>query len=102
MAGTDSIPVSVQLSNSLVIQVEALATGGIEKVGALDNLPFKQVTDAIEGIAASLNASLERIKPKKASVEFGLEVVLESGQLTALICKGNSKANLKITLEWSE
>jgi len=34
-------------------------------------------------------------------VEFGLEVALESGQLTAVLVKGSAKANLKITLEWA-
>lgn len=34
-------------------------------------------------------------------MEFGLEVALESGQLTAVLVKGSAKANLKITLEWA-
>jgi hypothetical protein len=45
---------------------------------------------------------LEKVKPKKASVEFGLEVAVESGKLTTLLVKGASTANLKITLERGE
>ena len=30
-----------------------------------------------------------------------MELALESGQLTALIAKGSSKANMEITLEWT-
>ncbi|NER99250.1 MAG: hypothetical protein F6J86_36415, partial [Symploca sp. SIO1B1] len=63
---------------------------------------LQQATDAIEGIADTLKQSLEKIQPTKASVEFGLEFGYESGQITAMIVKGGSKANLKITLEWQK
>jgi hypothetical protein len=56
---------------------------------------------AVEGVARLLVKSLERIQPSKASVEFGVEIGLETGHLTALICKGSGKANLKIALEWA-
>jgi hypothetical protein len=63
---------------------------------------FKEVTDAIEGIAESVVCTLQKVKPRKACVEFGIEVALESGQLTALLVKGSGTSNLKITLEWGE
>jgi hypothetical protein len=40
------------------------------------------------------------VQPKKATVEFGVEVTVKSGKLTALIVEGEGKGNLKITLEW--
>jgi hypothetical protein len=40
------------------------------------------------------------VKPKKATVKFGMELAIESGQLTAVIVKGSGKGNLEITLEW--
>ena len=40
------------------------------------------------------------MQPKKATVEFGVEVTVKSGKLTALIVEGEGKGNLKITLEW--
>jgi Trypsin-co-occurring domain 1 len=63
---------------------------------------FKEVTDAVEGIAESFVTTLRKVKPRKASVEFGLEVALEAGHLTALLVKGSGASNLKITLEWGE
>ena len=33
---------------------------------------------------------------------LGIEVAVESGQLTALIVKGSGKANLEITMEWGK
>ena len=50
--------------------------------------------------ALAVQAALVKVKPAKASVELGLEVGLEAGQLTALLVKGSGKANLKITLTW--
>ena len=93
--------IKAELANGTIVHIQATALGGEEEVAFI--LPsFKKLTDAIEGIAESIVMSLQKVKPKKASVEFGLEVALESGQLTALLVKGSGTSNLKITLEWSE
>ena len=93
--------IKTQLANGATIYVEATALGGEEEV-AFTLPPFQAVTDAIEGIADSVVTTLQKVKPKKASVEFGLDVALEAGQLTALLIKGTGSSNLKITLEWGE
>jgi hypothetical protein len=93
--------IKAELANGTIIQIQAMALGGEEEV-AFTVPSFKGVTDAIEGIAESVGTTLQKIKPKKASVEFGLEVALESGQITALLVKGSGTSNLKITLEWGE
>src|SRR5947209_15168132 len=64
--------------------------------------PFKEVTDTVEGLAKALVTTLKKVKPRAASVEFGVQVGIESGKLTALLVKGTGNANLKITLEWGE
>jgi hypothetical protein len=93
--------VPVQLANGVTMRVEATLLGGEEDV-AFNILSFQEVSDAIESIASTFTTTLEKVKPKKASVEFGLEVAVESGKLTTLLVKGASTANLKITLEWGE
>jgi len=93
--------VKAELTNGTIVQIQATALGGQEKVG-FDLLPFKEVTDAIEGIAKSVMTSLEKVQPRKATVEFGLEIGVESGTFTAIIVKGTGTANIKITLEWGE
>jgi hypothetical protein len=93
--------VPVDLGNGNTILVEVTALGGREKVGAQRPLPIDEVMANIEAVSKLLGESLTRIGPSKASVEFGIEVSLETGALTALICKGGGKANLKIALEWS-
>ena len=93
--------IKTQLPNGTIVHIESTVLRGEEDVAF--TLPsFKPVTDAIEGIATSIVDTLHKVKPKKASVEFGLEVALEAGQLTALLVKGSATSNLKITLEWGD
>lgn len=94
---TEVIP--TQLANGTVIHVQATLLGGDEQVA--DHLPtFEDVSHTIEGVARSLFSSLEQVKPRKARVEFGVKIALESGHLSALLIQGSGTANLKIILEW--
>ena len=105
--------VPVQLPNGATIKVEATTvsqlknetTAGkpgeiIEREVSSNFQYLQQVTDAIEGIADTVKKTLDKVKPTKASLEFGVEFGYESGQITAMIVKGEGKANLNITLEW--
>ena len=93
--------VKADLGNGITIRIEATSLGGEERVAY--HIPsFHEVTDAVEGIAQAMLTTLQKVKPRAASVEFGLEIGIESGQLTALLVKGTGTANLKITLEWGE
>jgi hypothetical protein len=58
------------------------------------------VLASVAGVAEALAATLEKVKPKTASVEFGVELTLGEGKLLALFVRGEGKANLKVTLEW--
>ncbi|CCQ61235.1 CU044_2847 family protein [Crocosphaera watsonii] len=91
---------TLKFSNGTEIKVEAIDLGGETRVGVDDILDFDDVTNAIEAIATSITTTLDKVKPKKASVEFGIKVGVESGKLTTLLVKGSGEANLKITLEW--
>ena len=93
--------VKAELPNGTIIHIQSTALGGDEDI-AFAMPSFRPVTDAIEGIAESIVTTLQKVKPHRASVEFGLEIALESGQLTALLVKGSGTSNLKITLEWGE
>jgi hypothetical protein len=95
--------ISAQLSDGTPVKIAASDLGGDMDVAMDLNkiLPFKQVTDTIEGIAKETLAAIRKVKPDKASIEFGVEVGIESGALTACLVKGTGTANLKITLEWA-
>jgi hypothetical protein len=86
-----------------VLQIEATARGETEVSASRKTFSREElanVMQTIEGFAETLQQSLSKLKPQKATVEFGVEIGAESGQLTALIVKGTGSANLKVTLEW--
>jgi|SRR5580704_6439181 hypothetical protein len=91
--------VSVKTDDGKIIMMEA-SVRGEQKVSRLPEFPINSLTVAIEGLAGELAKTIDRVKPKKASIKFGVEVSVESGELTALIVKGGGKGNLEITLEW--
>jgi hypothetical protein len=87
------------MASGAILHVEATALSAEEDV-AYGVLSFDGVLEAIEGIAAAVTETFDRVKPRKASIEFAIEVGVDSGRLTALLVKGTGKANLKINLEW--
>lgn len=93
--------VPIQLANGATVYIESTMLGGEQQV-AFHEFSFQEVANAIEGIAQAVIEPLQKVKPRKATVEFGLEVAVKSGSLMALWVDGSGKANLKITLEWSE
>jgi hypothetical protein len=102
--------VKADLGNGQVVQVAVQTTTGDPEtdVSILDALrrrdqpfPFDGVTSSIEAIAKKVTAALASAKPEKATVEFGIDIGVETGGLTGLLAKGTGTATLKITLEWS-
>jgi hypothetical protein len=87
-------------SGEQLFRVEARACGGREKVSALDGFSKENLEQPILAIASTVLNVLQAVSPKRATVEFGIEIAVESGQLTALLCKGSGKANLNLSLEW--
>jgi hypothetical protein len=84
-----------------MIRIMATPADIDQKIGITDVFDFREVCDGLSEIINAIGEKLESAKAKKTVVEFGLEVGVEAGHLTALIAKGSATANLKITLEWS-
>ncbi|MFJ9560108.1 CU044_2847 family protein [Streptomyces fuscichromogenes] len=87
-----------------VFYVEAVALSSEEEVAA--RLPtMEEFRNSLRTVADTvtdgLNQALTRVRPKKVTVEFGCEIGVESGKLTAVLVKGSAKANVKIVLEWA-
>ncbi len=91
--------VPVLLPNGKEIRVAATLLPGEEEV-SFKALPVGEIFDAVAGIAQAVVTTFQRVQPRTATVELGLEVGLESGRLTALLVKGTGTAHLKLTLEW--
>jgi hypothetical protein len=100
--------VRAKLANGQVVQLEVAVRGANSEEDAAEYdvaseiFSFDEVTGAIEEIAKTMTGTIAKVKPRKATVEFGLGVALEAGKLTALLVKGSGTASVKITLEWSE
>ncbi|MFF8375545.1 CU044_2847 family protein [Streptomyces sp. NPDC015661] len=82
--------------------VEARRLGpdsGLEGLG--DRLPdLSAVTDALASFAGRIGEALHEAAPDRATVEFGCQLGLDSGKLTALVVQGSANASLRVTLEW--
>lgn len=96
--------ISFELSDGKIIKVEVTPIG--EQPVSDETRVFQQATKIIKSIAEDVAGSLkdisQTVKPDKFSVKLGLQIGVESGQLTALIVKGTGTANLEITMEWSK
>jgi hypothetical protein len=53
------------------------------------HLDFSEVADAIKAVAPLGEGSIDTIKPDTASVEFGVQVAVKSGNLTGLLVEGS-------------
>jgi NTP-dependent ternary system trypsin peptidase co-occuring protein len=95
----EAIAVPATLQDGSVILVQVTPLGAEEEVSG-DILRFDDLTQSVKSIATSLLGALKDIQPDKASLEFGCEVTVESGKLTAMLVKGSGKAHLKVTLGW--
>jgi Trypsin-co-occurring domain 1 len=99
--------IPVKLPNGAEIQVEVTPVrfardSDVASIGEVVQDSWQEVTKAVEGIADWVWGTLQKVHPTKASVEFGIEIAVEPGKVTALLVQGSGKANLKITLEWAE
>lgn len=94
------IPVVLPNGSKIRIEARTLDGAGVREQVGITDLRFAELIPSIEGIAEAVLAIITKVSPKKASVEFGIEVSVEAGKLVTLLCSGEAKGNLKITLEW--
>jgi len=104
MDKTDTLP--LRLPNGTIVYVEVSSLKStVEKDVSFrsteEALEIGDIQSAIEGIGEMVVAAVKKLAPSKTSVEFGIEVAVEPGKVTALWVKGSGKANLKVTLEWA-
>jgi Trypsin-co-occurring domain 1 len=91
--------ISVELTDGTNVRVEATPIGD-RKIGGFQTRPFNEVTTVIESLSKDIAETLQKTKPDKATVKFGIEIAIEGSKITAMLVKGISTANLEITLEW--
>jgi hypothetical protein len=69
-------------------------------VSIVDDLRLDDIAEAIQAVSTMMIGAVRKAKPSKASVEFGVEIGVTAGQLTALLVKGSGKATLSVKVEW--
>src|SRR5574340_624779 len=88
--------VEAQIEEGVTIRIQAVSLGGEERIAGGELPSFDDVMHTVESLAKAMVNTLKKARPRAASVEFGIEVGLESGKLTALLVKGTGTANLKV------
>jgi len=94
--------IEAELDDGSIIHIQATPLSGAERIADLGPISFTDVTDTIKHLSQAMLTMLKEIKPRSGSLEFGVQVGVQSGKLTALIVQGTATANLKITLQWGE
>ncbi len=100
-SGSERVPVRLG-DHTVYVEVDRLPGGEEEVAGRPFSLEdFTGSLRAItETVSEAIKNGLDKVKPKKFTVEFGCEVGVESGHLTAVLVKGSAKANIKVVVEW--
>ena len=93
-----SVPIDLTLPDGSVVKVESSLRG--KQDVSLKSYPIQEIFGTIGRVAESLSEIVVKSKASKSTIKFGVELAVESGQLTTLIVKGSAKGNLEITLEW--
>ncbi len=93
----------MQLFVSTELDVDAAAPQStLQHIGNVARPDFAQVAAVIERIGSDLLSGIRKIKPTKATVEFGVDVALQTPKLlAAVLVNGEAKADIRVTLEWS-
>lgn len=94
------IPAKLPDGTEIRIEARHLDDDGRPQQVGIANLAFADLVPSIQGISETVLTAIKNVAPSKATVEFGIEASLEAGKLVALLCSGETKANLKISLEW--
>lgn len=89
----------IMLANGTYIFIRVADGGGEFRAGPLD-FNFSEIVSCITGIAEEVKTAMDKVKPQKAKVEFGIEATVKSGKLVAALSDINGKGHIKVTLEW--
>ncbi|MET9438362.1 CU044_2847 family protein [Streptomyces sp. NPDC006551] len=87
---------------TLYVETERVGPDG-DLEGLADHVTdLSGVTRALSSFAGQLSDAVRAAAPDRATVEFGCQLGVEPGGLTAIIVKGSTSANMRVTLEWSK
>ncbi|MGI5455864.1 CU044_2847 family protein [Streptomyces sp. CA-249302] len=95
--------VEALLPNDTIVSIVAVSVDGrdaAQDISARGIPSLDDVRSSITGMASVVRDAVVAARPSSASVEFGVDVKIESGKLSGLIVSGAANATLKVTLNW--
>ena len=92
-----------KIEESDIAYIDVGASGTEEaEIGANRRLGISReaVAKAVREASVLVKGDLSELGVSKATVEFGLQFAVESGQVVSVIAKGSGSSSLKVCLEW--
>ncbi|MFD0514217.1 CU044_2847 family protein [Streptomyces aureus] len=100
---TALVPVTAA-GQTVLLSVQRLGRQGApegERDIAARCLSLDEAVDSLVGVARSVGQRLQESGSTKATVEFGCEFAVESGQIVAVLGKATARSTFKVALEWT-
>jgi hypothetical protein len=92
--------VELTLDDGRTIAVQALDVEPTDVVLEGLTARFSDIAQTIRDISRTTRDAVAAARPTEATLEFGVDVAVKAGAVTALFANGGSKATLKVTLKW--
>lgn len=92
--------VQAVLPDGTEVSIVAVKGAGASDITASRAFDLDGLRASLAGIAKLAHEAISSVTPDSATVEFGLDVTVESGKLTGLLVSGSGEASLKVTLAW--
>lgn len=86
---------SISVESDFRIEERNVSGGEIEE-------NFSKITPSIIALGKEFSQILKQIQPTKSSIEFGINVGMETSGVIAFITKASASANFKIKMEWEK
>ncbi|MFE4060727.1 CU044_2847 family protein [Streptomyces sp. NPDC059096] len=90
----------VHLRAERILPAADTESEGPSNVGLRQALSFSTVSTALRGVAAEVHRAIATATPDVAEVEFGFEVALKGSRVVCLLVDGDTKATIKVRMEW--
>jgi hypothetical protein len=104
MAETEVVELVLPDGGKVLVRAEKVGDDGPddgpEDVGFTDAFTFSAISDTVRGVATDIHQALKSVEPDVTEVEFGLELAVKGSKLVCLLVDGETKATLKVRLEW--
>ncbi len=72
----------------------------VRQAGQAAAAQVRGFVETVQSVAASVHTAVAESAPSAVSVEFGLELTLETSQVVAVLAQAGAKTSVTVRLEW--